>query len=69
MKTEERKIKTESHPIKSKYTVDCFRAVKGANGDVVVKRWQEDRQVAVTVSTVKGEGVFHRGALTITVLR
>lgn len=45
----------------STYTTDCFRAVKDEDGDVLVKRWVEERQVAVTLVTHEG-GVFHRGA-------
>lgn len=47
----------------STYTTDCFRAVKDEDGDMVVKRWVEERQVAVTLNTYpEVEGVFWKGA-------
>jgi hypothetical protein len=46
----------------STYTTDCFRKVRDEEtGQVSVKRWVEERQVAVTLTAHEG-GVFWKGA-------
>lgn len=47
----------------SKYTTDSFRKIKDEDGKTTVKRWVEERQVAVTLHTYEDiEGVFWKGA-------
>ena len=64
MITTEKKVETKQVTTKSTRTVDSFRKIKGDDGVVEVKRWQEDRQVTANLQVVdngKG-GIFHRGA-------
>ena len=64
MNTEEKNVETQQVTTKSTRTVDSFRKIKGDDGVVEVKRWQEDRQVTANLQVVdKGKGgVFHNGA-------
>lgn len=56
-------IEIVTAPISATYKTDCFRAVKDGDGDVVVKRWVEDRPVVATLAIDREAGaVFHRGA-------
>ena len=60
---EQVKIDTKQHPIGATYTTDSMRRVKDKEtGELSVKRWVEDRQVVVAITTVNKEAVFHRGA-------
>ena len=59
---QESTIEVNHHPINHTYETDCFRAVKDEDGDVVVKRWVEPRQVVVAITTTEDGRVFHRGA-------
>ena len=64
MQNAERKVETKQVTTRSTRTVDSFRKIKGDDGVVSVKRWQEDRQVTANLQVVdKGKGgVFHNGA-------
>ena len=56
-------LKTNHHPIAAVYTTDSMRRVKDEEtGKPAVKRWVEDRQVVVSITTSSEGGVFHRGA-------
>jgi hypothetical protein len=57
-------MKANNMQTKSKYTTDSFRQIKDAEtGEVSVKRWVEERQVAVTLNTYEDTtGVFWKGA-------
>jgi hypothetical protein len=56
------KTETQYHPIAATYTTDCFRKIKDAETGVVgTKRWQEDRQVVVSIMVAEGRP-FYRGA-------
>lgn len=55
------KFVNKQMPTRSTHTVDCFRKIRGDDGVVEVKRWQDERNVTVNLTIANG-GVFHRGA-------
>ena len=59
---ESTELKTHTHPIQSTYTTDSMRKVRDEeSGKIEVKRWVEERQVVVSITTVD-KSVFHKGA-------
>jgi len=55
-------MKHKEIPTRNTYMTDCFRKVKNPEtGKVEVKRWVQDNQVSVTLSTHDGN-VFYKGA-------
>lgn len=55
-------IKSAQHTVPSTYTTDCMRRVTDEErGIATIKRWQEQRQVTVTVTTANGRN-FWKGA-------
>ena len=62
MRNDNIEVKTNIHPIRATYTTDSMRKVRDEEtGKVEVKRWVEERQVAVSIAQA-GDRLFFKGA-------